>query len=496
LVVKAQVQEMLVFLINIYAPTVGQERLHFLDILSESLKKCLSEGCVVIGGDWNCTINFTIYRITEEPHIQSSSALSKLIQDFQLFDMWRIKHPNDRQYTWIKAFNNRVSAARLDRFYVSKAFNSRVIECCICPVGFSDHPLIIVTMNMSNTPRKSVYWHFKVKLLQDAMFCENFVFFWDEWKKEKSSFENLKQWWDVGKTQIKNFCQQYTANCSSRIKNVIKTLEKQINLMELQLVDAHNSTLCNNLQMKKRELGLVLNEKVKGALIRSCFMSLAEMDAPTSFFFNLEYKAAQQKQMPCLKLPDGRITSKTVEMRNHAVEFYSRLYAAENCESSDCMTQLLQGLPQLDSGSKTVLDDGITFREVTAAVGQLNSGQSPGIDGLPADFYKRFWNCIGHDYYDVLCESIGEGVLPTSCQYAVLSLLPKKGDLALLKNWHPVALLTTEYNFFSKCLANRLKHCLSLVVHKDQSYCIPKRSIMDNLFLVRDIVDNGIMVSM
>jgi len=50
-VAKAQVQEMLVFLINIYAPTVGQEHLHFLDILSESLKKCFSEGCVVIGGD-------------------------------------------------------------------------------------------------------------------------------------------------------------------------------------------------------------------------------------------------------------------------------------------------------------------------------------------------------------------------------------------------------------------------------------------------------------
>ncbi len=63
-----------------------------------------------------------------------------------------------------------------------------------------------------------------------------------------------------------------------------------------------------------------------------------------------------------------------------------------------------------------------------------------------------------------------------------LSLLPKKGDLALLKNWCPVALLTTEYKIFSKCLSNRLKNYLELIVHKDQSYCVPKRSIMDNLF--------------
>ncbi len=59
---------------------MGQERILFLNLLNETLKKCSSEGCVVIGGDWNCTIHFTIDRNTEEPHIQSSSALSNLIK--------------------------------------------------------------------------------------------------------------------------------------------------------------------------------------------------------------------------------------------------------------------------------------------------------------------------------------------------------------------------------------------------------------------------------
>ncbi len=38
LVVKAQIQGLLVFLINIYAPTVGQERILFLNLLNETLK--------------------------------------------------------------------------------------------------------------------------------------------------------------------------------------------------------------------------------------------------------------------------------------------------------------------------------------------------------------------------------------------------------------------------------------------------------------------------
>ncbi len=79
---------------------------------------------------------------------------------------------------------------------------------------------------------------------------------------------------------------------------------------------------------------------------------------------------------------------------------------------------------------------------------QLSNGRSPGIDGLPAEFYQSFWNVLGNDLYEVLLESIKNKLLPTSCRRAVLSLLPKKGDLCLLKNWRPVSLLCMDYKYF------------------------------------------------
>ncbi len=78
----------------------------------------------------------------------------------------------------------------------------------------------------------------------------------------------------------------------------------------------------------------------------------------------------------------------------------------------------------------------------------LSSGHAPGLDGLPADFYNYFWNIIGNYYFEVLQKSISEETLPLSCQRAVLMLLPKKGDLTLLRNWRPVAILGSDYNFF------------------------------------------------
>ena len=192
--------------------------------------------------------------------------------------------------------------------------------------------------------------------------------------------------------------------------------------------------------------------------------------------------------MVCLRLPDGTVTTDPGEMRQHAVEFYSALFRKEGC-NRECADKLLQGLPQMGSEENAVLDANISLEELTAAVGQMAPGRAPGLDGLPADFYGHFWKCLGADLWEVLQECSQTELLPASCRRAVLSLLPKKGDLAVLKNWRPVALLCTDYKLFSKVLANRLKHFLELIIHRDQSYCVSDRSIMDNIFLMRDLLD-------
>jgi hypothetical protein len=65
----------------------------------------------------------------------------------------------------------------------------------------------------------------------------------------------------------------------------------------------------------------------------------------------------------------------------------------------------------------------------------------------------------------------------------------KQGLVCELKNWRPVAMLCVDYNIFAKVLSNRLKSHLDSVVHKDQTYCVQGRSIRDNLFLIRDVLE-------
>jgi hypothetical protein len=49
----------------VYAPNEGTERIAVFDQLKETLRQCDQEGCMVLGGDWNCTVDFTVDRTAE-----------------------------------------------------------------------------------------------------------------------------------------------------------------------------------------------------------------------------------------------------------------------------------------------------------------------------------------------------------------------------------------------------------------------------------------------
>ncbi len=71
----------------------------------------------------------------------------------------------------------------------------------------------------------------------------------------------------------------------------------------------------------------------------------------------------------------------------------------------------------------------------------------------------------------------------------MITLIPKKGDLRNIKNWRPVSLLCSDFKVLSKALAIRLREAIGWIVHVDQTYCVPDRSIFDNIHLIRGILE-------
>ena len=489
LVVRAEVEQFYFVFMNVHAPVSGPDRVRFFKVLDTVLRKVQFDEFLFLGGDFNCTENDVLDRNHLEPHSASQRALRQLLQTHDLCDVWRRLHDDKRQYTWTHCRENLISMARLDRFYCFKHNLNIFRKCSIFPVGFTDHAMVACNVFISKLKSRSAYWHFNTSLLCDAHFKDVFKFFWSSFKGSKSDFISLKLWWDCGKVEIKQLCQQYTLNVTRDIARSMKDLETEI-VEVLNLIDSTgNRDHIKDLKSKKSTLSDLLGTKAQGALVRSRFQSAALMDTPSKFFFGLEKKNGQNKTIHTLRSAEGEEISENTEIRRRAVSFYKDLNKSEYVENIELYETFCGELPKIPKDINTGLDGPLTLQELHTALQSMEGGKAPGIDGIPVEFYKDFWNDMGEDLLSVFNESFKDLVLPISCRRAVITLLPKKGDLLEIKNWRPVSLLCTDYKILSKVLANRLRDVMGEVLHPDQTYCVPGRSILDNVSLIRDVVD-------
>lgn len=116
----------------------------------------------------------------------------------------------------------------------------------------------------------------------------------------------------------------------------------------------------------------------------------------------------------------------------------------------------------------------------------MENNKTPGLDGLPKEFYVTFWDQLKDPLLEVYKESFSTGTLPPSLQEGSIPLLFKKGQKEDLKNWRPLTLLGVDAKILSKALFFRVQPIVDTVVHIDQTCCVPGRSMSDSLALVRD----------
>ncbi len=79
-------------------------------------------------------------------------------------------------------------------------------------------------------------------------------------------------------------------------------------------------------------------------------------------------------------------------------------------------------------------------------------------------------------------ESFGNGVLPESLRYALITLIHKPNKInTKYESFRPISLLNTDVKILSKCFARRLEALLPKIVHQDQNGFIKGRQGFHNV---------------
>lgn len=188
LLVVIEIQGVLYTLGSLYAPTRDkpQDQIRFLNELERKLES-LSQSNIILGGDFNCCANRNLDR-NQPPPISNSSnqyrnRIKSLLDDKDLCDIWRLRHPDTRAFT----FRQASYASRLDYLFIPEYLSGMVAKTYIHPSPHLDHSLLTVDIRQQHTRRGPGLWSFDVSLLSDADFTAQMRLFLEAWEAPPGS---------------------------------------------------------------------------------------------------------------------------------------------------------------------------------------------------------------------------------------------------------------------------------------------------------------------
>ena len=189
--------------------------------------------------------------------------------------------------------------------------------------------------------------------------------------------------------------------------------------------------------------------------------------------------------MTALKCSKGNTIYSPKDIQKETVKFYSELYTSDPKVK---FTLTNKSNTSLDEATRDSLESPITMEELTKSVHNLKKNKVAGSDGWNAEFYQFFWQKIKDLYLEVIQTAFENCRLHLTAHRGIIQLIPKKDrDPLLLKNWHPLTMLNTDYKRLAITLANRLKPLLLILISENQTGFVQGCQISSTIRTTLDI---------
>ena len=468
-------------MVNIYAPRSDLERRSFFQQLETFLSDQYEN---ILGGDFNCIADPRLDKLPGNPDARQSAntTLLNIMSRFSLFDIWRERNKNTRNYAWSgkKPRDNSLIRSRIDKFLISRNLSPKAVKTAILPYPHSDHDLISLSLDLTQQPRGPGLWHFNNSLLNDPVFAAEIRSFWESWLAQKETLNSPLLWWDKAKQSFKQIAIRRATTLRKIERHERSQLERNLQTLQQKATNGNPADIEKYLLTKEKLKQFEINE-LEAVKLRAKAPFTEEGEKSTRYFYSLEKRQQANHSIQTLTKDNLDTISDTYDLISETHRFYKTLYSAEPIDDN-VQREIFNSypLPTLPEEDRDTFDAPLTEHELHQALSSMENKKSPGIDRLSTNFYKFFWTLFGTELTAVYNYAFQHGSLSVTQRRGIITLVFKKGDRTKLKNWRPITLLTTDYKILNKALANRLKSVLHLIIHFDQTACIPNRTINNN----------------
>ena len=413
-------------LINVYAPNKDKDIVVFLNklLITAQNEDLDCESNIIIGGDFNCPLNPAIDKkggiLIERKSV--TSCIDCLKSELDLVDIWRIKNPDTKSFTWSKK-SPRIFC-RLDYWLISNNLTDSVQLTDIIPAIRTDHDAIFLEIggNLDHVGRGPSYWKLNCSLLDDEEYINSTTEMIPVWIAEgREELSDDRCVWDWVKYNIRAHAIRHSSRKAKQRKETETKLQNELNVTKQAFESNPSDSNATLFDVAQKELEYFYEEKTKGIIVRARARWHEYGEKSTKYFLNLEKRNHVKKHIRKLYVND-EIKTNPLCILNEVEQFYCDLYKSKN------------NRPDIENEIDSFLNN-----------------KSPGNDGIPIEFYKKFWPLINDCFTRCANECFEKGELSHSQKHAIITLIEKKGKDRSLIDFQK-AFDSIEWDFLFKCI--------------------------------------------
>ena len=173
----------------------------------------------------------------------------------------------------------------------------------------------------------------------------------------------------------------------------MRNLEKKIIDLKSHLSGSNDTQIYNDINQTKQTLNDLIKKKTQCAIVRSRIQWYEEGERNSRYFFNIEKRNSNFKSINRLELENNTITEDPILILQEMKHFYESLYKGKDVRNPEVYLSNLK-TAKISEENYNKINENITESELLKIVKSLKNNKTPGEDGLPAEFYKFFWQDI------------------------------------------------------------------------------------------------------
>ena len=404
------------------------------------------------------------------------------LDEMDMVDPFREQNPKRRVWSFVGS--GVAKSSRIDRIYVKSTNTFDITNIRYIHTPFHRHKVLAFEIKNDIEWGKG-YFKLNTSIFEDEEYDKIVEDTINEVKR--LNHRNPSEKWETFLLSLKTKSIRYSTKRNQVKRKVKNELIKQITKIEEQ---EEPDQLEEHYAYLKGRLKEIEDKEIEGYIRRIKYLAPYEKNEyDIAFYSKLEgQKRANDRINQLAEKKEGDIYTDQQNIMRISTEFYKNLYTTEKVNTSTQEKLLRNVKTKLSKEKQTELDKPITAKEIEKAIQYLQKGKSPGLDGIPVEFYKEYWYKI-KDLFIPYVNDVKNRGLSNCKNVSVTKLAYKKtGEIYLLTNYRPISLINTDVKIITKVLAERLKYALPSIIHCTQT-AVYGRKIDQNIHLVRDLID-------